>query len=269
MYILADIGGTKMRIARSNDLLSFDQPIVIETPQRYEDGLQRLVDSALSLAQGKTIEAMAVGFPGVLSHDKRSILSSEHLQGWAGHMFQSDIERAALTSVSLENDTALVGLGEAVYGAGRHGSIVAYITISTGVNGVRIVDSAIDRTSLGFEIGGQYLTIDDKLSTLEELVSGSAIHEKYGMHPRELGINSPVWEELAPIVAIGIHNTILHWSPDTVIFGGSMMNEIGISVESVTGHVQRIMKKFPNIPSIVHSSLHDEGGLYGGMARLR
>ena len=269
MYILADIGGTKMRVARSDDLRSFGEPIIMETPQSYEEGLKDLIDTALVLAEGKTIEAMAVGFPGVLSHDKQSILSSEHLSQWAGRMFANDIERGALTSVSLENDTALVGLGEATEGAGRGDSIVAYITISTGVNGVRIVDGAIDRTTLGFEIGGQYLSIDDKLSTLEELVSGAAIEKKYGKHPRELGKDSSLWEELAPIVAIGIHNTILHWSPESVVLGGSMMNEIGISVDSVKAHLETIMKKLPKIPNIVHSKLHDAGGLYGGLARLR
>ncbi len=258
-----------MRIARSDDLQSFGEPSIMETPQSYDVGLKDLTDTALALAKGSTIEAMAVGFPGVLSHDKRVILSSEHLGGWAGHMFADDIERLILTNVNLENDTALVGLGEAVQGAGRGGAIVAYITISTGVNGVRIVDGGIDRSTLGFEIGGQYLSIDDKLSTLEDLVSGSAIEKKYGMHPRELGKDSPVWEELAPIVALGIHNTILYWSPERVVLGGSMMNEIGISIDSVKGHLATFMKKLPKIPDIVHSTLHDEGGLYGGLARLR
>jgi predicted NBD/HSP70 family sugar kinase len=101
------------------------------------------------------------------------------------------------------------------------------------------------------------------------LISGSAVEKRYGVHPLELGADTPVWEELARIAAIGIHNTILHWSPDTVVFGGSMFNEIGIPIESVKVHLAAIMKKIPQIPNIVHSSLHDEGGLYGGLARLR
>ena len=55
MYILADIGGSKMRIARSDDLQSFGEPVIIETPQIYEEGLKNLTDTALKLAQGKTI----------------------------------------------------------------------------------------------------------------------------------------------------------------------------------------------------------------------
>ena len=89
------------------------------------------------------------------------------------------------------------------------------------------------------------------------------------MHPRDLGKDSPAWEELACIAAFGIHNTILHWSPDCVILGGSMCNEIGISPARVQTYVESIMKKFSKIPPISHSSLGDLGGLYGGMARLK
>ena len=270
MYILADIGGTKMRIAGTNDPKKFDTPIILETSQSYEDDLSYFIDTAKSIAGSETISAIGIGVPGVLSPDKRTVLSSEHLPHWADRAFADDIEKHLQSKVYLENDTALVGLGEAVFGAGTGSSIVAYITVSTGVNGVRIIDGAIDRASLGFEIGGQYLSHGESdLATLEELISGSAIHAKYGVHPRDLGPDSPVWEELARIAAIGVHNTILHWSPELVVLGGSMFNEIGIPVESVKEHVAEIMKKFPRIPDIVHATLHDEGGLYGGLARLR
>ena len=78
-----------------------------------------------------------------------------------------------------------------------------------------------------------------------------------------------MWEELARHTAIGVHNSILHWSPDRVVLGGSMFNEIGIPVERVKFHLQGIMRAFRAIPEIVHSQLGDVGGLWGGMARLK
>jgi predicted NBD/HSP70 family sugar kinase len=144
-----------------------------------------------------------------------------------------------------------------------------YLTVSTGVNGVRVVDGKIDVSRQGFEIGGQYLSTSEPPITLEELVSGSAIGSRYGMHPRDLGKDNPLWEELARMLAFGVHNTILHWSPDRVVIGGSMMNEIGISVPCIAEHVKTLMRKFPTVPEIVHSSLGDVGGLWGGMAYLK
>jgi glucokinase len=269
MHILADIGGTKMRIARASESSKFDEPIILETPQSYDEALAFFVETAKSLAGASAIDTVVVGIPAVLSPDKRTILKSENLPQWSGHPLAEDIEKALSAKVLLENDAALVGLGEAVYGAGKGVPIVAYVTVSTGVNGARIVDGMIDRAALGFEIGGHYLSHERELVTFEELVSGSAVHEHYGVHPRDLGKDWEGWEDLARITAIGVHNTILHWSPERVILGGSMFNEVGIPVESVKKHAGEIMKKFPYIPEIVHSTLHDEGGLYGGLARLR
>src|SRR5665213_1315792 len=135
MYILADIGGTKMRIAGSSDLTKFDAPTIFETSQSYEQDLVLFSDTARKIASEENISAIAIGVPAVLSSDKRSILKSEHLPHWDGQNFADDLEKTLQTKVFLENDTALVGLGEAVYGAGKAVPIVVYITVSTGVNG--------------------------------------------------------------------------------------------------------------------------------------
>lgn len=269
MHILADIGGTKTRVAGSLDLSRFDEPLLFDTPQKYDDVLALLAEVARKLSGDKTADSFTAGVKGVLSEDKRTLVTAPQniLRDWKDKPLASDLEAALKTSVLLENDTALVGLGEAVYGAGKGKGTVAYITVSTGVNGARIVHGAIDRGRA--EIGGQYLQVGDSLKSLEDTVSGTAISEKYGVHPKEIDKDSPVWEELANITAFGVHNAILHWSPDVVVLGGSMFNDIGISVPRVQSHVERIMRKFPQTPDIVHSALGDLGGLWGGLARFK
>lgn len=270
MYIVADIGGTKMRVAASRDLEKLDEPIICDTPHDYSAALATLVESAKRAATGEQIEKMVVGIPGAEAKDHRKtfISGTGPLASWSAHPIAEDIENALRTTVRLENDTALVGLGEAHYGAGRGAGIVIYITVSTGIGGARIVDGVIDRVSHGSEVGGQYLNYGSK-ETLEGLVSGTAISKKYGVRPRELGKDSPVWEELAHTLAFGLYNSLLHWSPDRVVLGGSMFNDIGISVERVAAHVADVNVKLPEIPEIVHSELKDVGGLWGGLARLR
>lgn len=265
MDLLFDIGGTKTRCALAREHI---EPIHIDTPQEYTEGITRLVQVALQVAGTETIDRVIAGVPGGLSPEKDRIAHAPHLAGWDGHALAHDLaHQLQAQSVLLENDTALVGLGEAHYGAGKGSSIMVYITISTGVNGVRIVDGMIDRSSEGFEIGGQYLTHGEEgsLETFESLVSGTAIQRRFGVAPRELGHDHPVWEELAWVTAIGIHNVILEWSPDTVVLGGSMFNTIGISVPRVRAHLAEILHKFPKVPHIFHSELGDDGGLYGGL----
>lgn len=268
MYIVADIGGTKTRFARSRDLKSFDEPIKVDTPQEYGDGVELIRDTVHELLAGEKIEAMAIGIAGPLSADKRSVFKTPHLQ-WGSRPLADDLSNMVGTKVYLENDCGLVGLGEAIAGAGASASIVAYITVSTGVGGCRIVDGIIDRSAEGFEVGGQYLNVETPLLTLEDMVSGSAVEKLYGKPPRDLGKENPVWEELAEICAFGVHNTILHWSPNKVVMGGSMLNEVGISVPRIEWHVQNIMRKFSFVPPIVHSELGDVGGLHGGLELLR
>jgi hypothetical protein len=48
-----------------------------------------------------------------------------------------------------------------------------------------------------------------------------------------------------------------------------MFNEVGISVQKVAENVEKVMRKFPEVPEIVHSSLGDLGGLWGALVLLR
>lgn len=269
MYLVGDIGGTKTRMARSEDLEKIDDPIVVDTPAKYEDGIAKVIELAKELSKGERIEAMALDIAGLISADGKVPLEAPHLPDWRGRPLAREMEATLGTRVELVNDTAQVGLGEAVFGAGKGASIVVYVTVSTGVNGVRIVDQKIDPSAQGFEIGGQYLLIGGNPKTLEELVSGRAVQEKYEIQPRLIEKDSPVWEELAQTFAYGLHNTILHWSPHRVVLGGSMFNDVGVSVERVKAYVADIMTKFPTVPEIVHSELGDLGGLWGGIARLK
>lgn len=48
-----------------------------------------------------------------------------------------------------------------------------------------------------------------------------------------------------------------------------MMNEVGIPIDRIWTHLQALPRKNPALPEIVHASLGDFGGLWGGLARLR
>lgn len=269
MYIVVDMGGTNMRLARSEDLTHFDDPVIFPTSLAYDEGVAALIGTIEKVSHGDPVHAIAAGIPFVLSRDKRTIINSTNLPDWVGKDLVRDLESHFNTRVYLENDAAMVGLGEATFGAGRGRQIVVYITISTGVNGARILEGRIDVSTCGFEIGWQYITFKPELIKWSKFISGRSISQKYGKHPKELGKDNPLWEELARMAAIGVHNSILHWSPDCVVIGGSMVNEIGIPVDRIRYHVADIMKIFPTIPDIVHSELKDVGGLWGGLARLK
>lgn len=260
-----------MRIARADDVDAFDAEhvVVCATPQVYEEGIALFSEHVRTLAGNQFIEMIMMGLPGILSRDKRTLMNAPNLAQWNGYAIADMIESKLHTSVFLENDAAQVGLGEAVFGAGQGSRIMTYITVSTGVNGVRIVDGAIDHSTFGFEIGDQFLFIDNEPHHLQDLISGVYITKKYGMNPYDLGADSPVWDELARTLAYALNNTIMHWSPDTIVLGGSMFNEIGISIDRVRTYLTPLLNRFPEMPTLVHASLGDFGGLYGGLVRLK
>lgn len=269
MDILMDVGGTKTRIAATRDREQFGEPVVFETPAAYEEGLEKIITAARSAAAGEPIKTLVAGLPGVISPDHGQLLVAPNLSGWIGKPLGAELGAALDARVYLENDAVQVGLGEAVYGAGKGANIVVYITVSTGVGGVRIVQGSVDMPDTSAEMGHQYVRIGDSLQEWSDVISGTAVHKRFGMHPKELGKDHPVWEELARETAVGVHNAVLYWTPDRVVLGGSMFNDIGIPVERVAFHLHEMMHAFPTVPEVVHSALGDFGGLWGGLVRLR
>ena len=242
MLVAIDIGGTKTRIGRADDADALASVDIFHTFHTYREGVDALVDAVKRIAGGKP-RGVAVGAPGVLSRDKRRIVNAPNLPDWNGAALADDLEASLCAPVIMENDTALVGLGEATVGAGKGAAIVAYVTISTGVNGARIVDGALDRAAFGFEIGEQLMGRDSNARTLEALVSGRAIEDRFGAPPASLGEDHPVWEELAEIVAIGLHNAIAYWSPEKIVLGGSMMQDVGVRLDRVEARLAALKRR--------------------------
>jgi fructokinase len=170
----------------------------------------------------------------------------------------------------------MAGLGEAVYGAGKGLEIVAYHTVSTGVGGVKIEDGQIDDASSGFEPGHQILDIDrtilgeDITPTLENLVSGTAVAERFGCKAYEIPQTDAVWDELAEYLGQGLRNTILYWSPDAIVLGGSMIiGDPRIEIDPIRKYTVEALDGFVESPLITTAKLGDEAGLYGAMAILK
>lgn len=271
MFLLFDIGGTKTRIALSHDGKTHQEPRIITTPKNPEEGIAEFKEIAQELAADEPIEKAVGGIAGPLDREKNALLNSPNLPEWVGFPLHKKLAKElGKIPVFLENDAALVGLGEATTGAGSGYSIVAYITISTGVGGVRIVDGAVDQNALGFEPGHQIMGTlpDGSPRYLEKTISGRALEKRLGKKPYEVTDNE-VWDELARHLAFGLVNTVVHWSPDIVVLGGSMMKKIGIPIDRVQSYLKKSLYIFPEPPPLVKGTLGDEGGLFGALALLK
>ncbi|TAL49010.1 ROK family protein [Patescibacteria group bacterium] len=274
MYILFDIGGTKSRIAASTTLDMFNDPVVFDTPKLYSQGIVILKQKGLELSRGQTIHAIAGGIAGPCSRKECMLIASPNLPDWVGKPIKRELEETFHAPVYVENDAAMVGLGEAHSGAGRGFGVVVYITVSTGVGGARIVSGKIDERVVGFEPGHQIVDMDKTVVPealgvdLESMIGGRWVEERTGKKPFEI-TDEAFWDKLARILAVGLNNTIVHWSPDVVILGGSMMNKIGVPLDKVEAHLRQVVKIYPELPALRRSELGDLGGLYGALAYLK
>lgn len=273
MYLLFDIGGTKTRLAISPDGKTFENPMIINTHHDFDQGIEDIRNNVFAMKQGLRLKAAFGGIAGILDNQRTTLFKAPHLPNWSEQFLRDRLEDALECPIYLENDSALVGLGEAIYGAGKGASIMAYLTISTGVGGVRIVNGRIDCSAYGFEPGHQIINFSDfefpkvfKPRELESYISGSALQHLYDKDPAE--IHDPqVWAEVEKLLAVGIHNTILYWSPAVIVLGGGLIKNI--STEEVMRHLKKTLKLFPELPEIKKATLENLGGLYGALEYLK
>lgn len=273
MYILFDIGGTKMRVACANASHTCGEPHIEMTPKNFEEGVAFLARMAREVAGIEEVEGLVGGIAGIVDSAEGVLVRCPNLPEWEGKPLKKALSEALGCPVSIENDAAMVGLGEAVYGAGRGFPIVAYLTVSTGVGGARIVNGAIDERARGFEPGHSIIDPDNTLcptcdgNELEDYVSGTSVEKRFGKKPYEI-TDPAVWDELAKFLAYGVHNTVAYWSPDVVVIGGSMMRDVGIPIEAVEKHLKEIFHITDDMPVIRKAELGDIGGIYGALAYL-
>lgn len=262
--LVFDIGGTNLRYAITGGKFV---PVLVPVPKEYAAAVSTLA----TLAKHHRVSTIVGGLPGPLDPKKTQLLQSTHLPQWAKKPFQRDVARASGARVVLENDNALVGLGEATYGPGRGQDIVAYIGIGTGIGGVRIVHGQVDANAHGFEPGHHILDLNIRShrhpsphpGDWESLISGSGIYIQTGRRSETI-TDRKFWSRMEERVALGLINTAMFWSPSMVILGGSLMKKL--SVSGIDRHFRRHMKIFPTPIPIRRAKFGDFGGLHGAIA---
>ncbi|RJQ34412.1 ROK family protein [Candidatus Parcubacteria bacterium] len=263
MRVVFDIGGTSMRAACATEG-GIGEIQKIKTPQEPSEGIGALAKLLRECAGSEPIEATAGGFPGVVADGV--VYKAPNLPGWDGAKLAAELSQTLGVSVSVHNDADLAALGEARYGAGRGFRVVAYAGIGTGVGCGRVVDGRIDSGMYDFEAGHQIVDAAAG-KELEELVSGRAFEKRFDVHPKEAPRAG--YEEMTPVLAAGIYNMIVHWSPDAFLLGGSMMNEEnGYRLGDIAAALTRLMNIYPRLPELRIAEFKDTAGLYGARALL-
>lgn len=264
MVLVFDLGATQTRVSLSSDSVHLEKPYIFATDSS-KDGPEHFIRELKHHIRGRDIEMIAGGIAGTIDREHGILLESPNLPEWRNVPMKKLLARFSSGEVILENDTAVVGLGETVNQWPK--GVAVYVTVSTGVNGARFVDGCIDRSTFGFEAGRILIpSAEGEQKSLEALIGGHALQQRYGRLPRDID-DPKVWEAEAGYLAEGLYNMILLWSPEVIILGGSMMKDIPIAL--VKDKLQKLPVVFPVLPELVPAQLGALGGLHGALEMIR
>lgn len=273
MYVSIDIGGTKTRIASSRNLKDLFRIVKFPSSWNLKEEKSNILRGIEEVSGGTDVKVICVGVPGRVDYlaekffklPNYSVLNDFPFDFLLGGRFKK-------TKLLVENDAALAGLGEAVMGAGLTSKVMAYLTLSTGVGGVRVEKTNKSINYFYAEPGHQIILKDGKYNTgtghkgsLESYVSGRAFEDIYGVKPDKCETQA-YWNDYATHLAVGIHNISAMWMPELVVLGGSLSKKYPL----FKLELKRLLaaEKFITVPKIVTSEFADDSGLVGGLVKI-
>jgi glucokinase len=275
MFVYFDIGGTKTRVSVSHDQESFAEPVSFHTPEKMEDLFQTIREHARALGGDEPIVAAGGGIASSFDRSKQELCWGPNLpQEWFDQPFVSKLSDALGCPVFMDNDTAVIGMGEAAHGAGTGYEVMVYMTISTGVGGARIVNGMSESTGRSSEPGWQYIDYDNtgcdncESGSAQLLLSGASMEKRFGVKPYEV-TDPAVWEQYAQWAGYMLANSAVHWTPNAFVLGGSMITgDPAIPIDRIEHHMKHVLVN-AGVPDIRMAGLGDFGGIYGAMEFVR
>jgi predicted NBD/HSP70 family sugar kinase len=253
MNIVFDIGGTNMRVA-SAEGEKIGEVRKVPTPQDYDETISVFASIAKELVPGGVVKA--AGCIAAQIDAERGIYDAANRLHWNDRHLDTDLAAAIGAPVIIGNDCAVIGLGENMRGGGRGTDDMSYVTVSTGVGAAHIK-------------GGQMMPFDSFFFghtlidgvEIEKLISGTAIRTKFGIEPKDLD-SIEERNALADILAKGLVQLCVKWSPTTIVLGGSMIvGQNPIPLDRAAATLATLMTEAPILRM---AELKDEGGLIGG-----
>jgi len=234
VYAGLEMGGTKT-IAVLGEPGAIRERVEFPT-KSPEVTLARAADIIAGWHEQEPILALGVASFGPVrlspqSPDYGTILDTPK-PGWRGTSVLGALKAGFAGPMAIDTDVNAAALAEFELGAGRNADALVYITIGTGVGGGVLIDGKALHGQLHPEIGHMRLRRDPTDSfagvcpyhgaCIEGLISGPAIHARFGIPPGDVRPDDPRWVPVASDLAELLANLLLALSPDKIVVGGGV-----------------------------------------------
>lgn len=254
-----DIGGTNIAGGLINQSGQAIKSIAIPFRARFleKDLLNLMFSLKNHLAIGCGIGAPGIGqkFSKTSKTNTLSILNRLNKN-------RRGLEKKINLSIALENDANCFALGETLFGAAKKYSIIAGITLGTGIGFGFIIDKTIYHgEGLAQEFGHMVINFDDQ-NTLCQCQNQGCLEGYVGKKgiirlaaKNRLKINEPKdlyhlaqnnnqpaeksWREFGAILGVGLANLINGLSPGVIVIGGNVATAWKLFHKSMRQEVKR------------------------------
>jgi predicted NBD/HSP70 family sugar kinase len=260
MILAIDIGGTKTLLGVFTYSGKLLESIRFETPNSYALFLAELEKNYQLLKHKSELRLCVAGAPGKIERRTGTVIAFGNLD-WRNTPLGHDIQRITDLKVRVENDANLAGLSEAILIKHSYKKAL-YITISTGIGGVLIIDGVIDADSEDMEFGHMMFEHDDKLQKWQDFASGKAIYNLYGKKASEIE-DPQIWYAISRNIALGLTNVVANHTPDVVIVGGGVGTHFDKYADQLHEHMMLYSSDLVSVPPIRKAMRAEEAVIYG------
>lgn len=301
-YIVADIGGTQIRVALfSRGRIDPLKVRKIRTRDKEQTPLERLIALIKEVWAGMdNVRAICVAVPGFIDAENGIIIDANNIPGWVNYPIRQLLAEHFSVPILIGNDANLAALGEWRYGAGQGHHHLLYLTISTGIGGGVIINDQLLVGARGLAAEFGHITIIPEGPTcscgqrghLEAVASGTAIARwvqekialgfpsslegKPGLTAREVAEAAHQGDELAlramsragTYIGYAIADFLHLFNPSIVILGGGVSTTGPLLIDPLRAAVvERIMDRaYLKDLTITTAQLGDNAGLVGALA---
>lgn len=265
MYISIDMGGTRTRVASSDDLKNIKRVNRFYTNKNVLMQKQLCTHSIEDLAGREQVDHVCFGVPGTIDKVNKKFLNFPNYRDLNGKGYSDLLDAKYLKNCSFENDASLGGIGEAFFGAGRDYRSIGYLALGTGVGGCLVTKNS-DGTfeCLNEEPGHMIILPEGRFNSscghngcLEAYTSGHSFEILFSVKPQHCS-DEEIWKKYAEFVNLGLEKLFLKWKCEVFILGGSMALEYSLFSDYLSAEVP-----------VLRTLTLDDAGVYGGLHLMK
>jgi len=296
MVLGIDVGGTtiKFGLVKLNGKIVTSRRIDTQTAAEGEGVIETMItETKKFLAEHSEIEGVGIGFPGLLSKDRESVILMPNIpQLQEVNVIQKFKEAIPSLPVAIENDAKCAALGELDFGEAKAFDNYLLITLGTGVGGGLILDGELflgargNATEIGHMLTPSGKTVEQQLG-LNQIVAyakqqlsvyeGDSILKGKELTPKDISeaaeagdvFAKAVWGHVGVVLGQGIVSMIRFADVTKFVLGGGVAGAFDLFIEHTYTTIKEYLPPYyTDDIEIKKASVGEDAGILGAASLI-